>query len=68
MAIGLASVSHGASMITENIFDGRFMFVQEMVRLGAEIRGPTASTPSSVAASGCRRRWCGRPTSGPVRA
>jgi UDP-N-acetylglucosamine 1-carboxyvinyltransferase len=38
MAIGLASVSEGASMITENIFDGRFMFVQEMVRLGAEIR------------------------------
>ena len=38
MAIGLASVSDGASMITENIFDGRFMFVQEMVRLGAEIR------------------------------
>lgn len=38
MAIGLASVSDGASMITENIFDGRFMFVQEVVRLGAEIR------------------------------
>jgi UDP-N-acetylglucosamine 1-carboxyvinyltransferase len=38
MAIGLASVSSGASMVTENIFDGRFMFVQELVRLGAEIR------------------------------
>jgi UDP-N-acetylglucosamine 1-carboxyvinyltransferase len=38
MAIGLAAVSHGSSMITENIFDGRFMFVQEVVRLGAEIR------------------------------
>jgi UDP-N-acetylglucosamine 1-carboxyvinyltransferase len=38
MAIGLAAVSEGSSMITENIFDGRFMFVQEMVRLGAEIR------------------------------
>lgn len=38
MAIGLAAVSDGASMITENIFDGRFMFVQEVVRLGAEIR------------------------------
>jgi UDP-N-acetylglucosamine 1-carboxyvinyltransferase len=38
LAIGLAAVSHGSSMITENIFDGRFMFVQEMVRLGAEIR------------------------------
>jgi UDP-N-acetylglucosamine 1-carboxyvinyltransferase len=38
MAVGLAAVSEGASMITENIFDGRFMFIQELVRLGAEIR------------------------------
>lgn len=38
MAIGLASVAEGASLITENIFDGRFMFVNEMVRLGADIR------------------------------
>jgi UDP-N-acetylglucosamine 1-carboxyvinyltransferase len=38
MAIGLASVSEGASLVTENIFDGRFMFVNEMVRLGADIR------------------------------
>jgi UDP-N-acetylglucosamine 1-carboxyvinyltransferase len=38
MAIGLAAVAEGASLITENIFDGRFMFVNEMVRLGADIR------------------------------
>jgi UDP-N-acetylglucosamine 1-carboxyvinyltransferase len=38
MAVGLAAVSEGASLITENIFDGRFMFIQELVRLGAEIR------------------------------
>jgi UDP-N-acetylglucosamine 1-carboxyvinyltransferase len=38
MAIGLASVSEGASLITENIFDGRFMFINEMARLGADIR------------------------------
>ncbi|HWG98545.1 MAG TPA: UDP-N-acetylglucosamine 1-carboxyvinyltransferase, partial [Pilimelia sp.] len=38
MAIALAAVSEGASLITENIFDGRFMFVNEMVRLGADIR------------------------------
>jgi UDP-N-acetylglucosamine 1-carboxyvinyltransferase len=37
MAIGLAAVSDGASMVTENIFDGRFMFVNELVRLGADI-------------------------------
>ena len=38
MAIGLAAVSDGASLITENIFDGRFMFVNEMMRLGADIK------------------------------
>ncbi len=38
MAIGLASISDGASLITENIFDGRFMFVNEMARLGADIK------------------------------
>ncbi|GAA1813814.1 UDP-N-acetylglucosamine 1-carboxyvinyltransferase [Planosporangium flavigriseum] len=38
MAIGLASVSDGASLVTENIFDGRFSFINEMARLGADIR------------------------------
>ncbi|MDG4823329.1 UDP-N-acetylglucosamine 1-carboxyvinyltransferase [Asanoa sp. WMMD1127] len=38
MAIGLASVSDGASLVTENIFDGRFMFINEMARLGADIK------------------------------
>jgi UDP-N-acetylglucosamine 1-carboxyvinyltransferase len=38
MALGLAAVSEGSSLITENIFDGRFMFVPELVRLGAQIR------------------------------
>jgi UDP-N-acetylglucosamine 1-carboxyvinyltransferase len=38
MALGLAAVAEGSSLVTENIFDGRFMFVNEMVRLGADIR------------------------------
>ena len=38
MAIGLASVADGVSLITENVFDGRFMFINEMSRLGADIR------------------------------
>jgi UDP-N-acetylglucosamine 1-carboxyvinyltransferase len=38
MAVGLAAVSEGTSLITENIFDGRFMFMNEMARLGAEVR------------------------------
>ena len=36
--IALESVSDGTSMITENVFDGRFMFCDEMARLGADIR------------------------------
>lgn len=36
--IALASVSDGAAMITENVFEARFMFIDEMRRLGADIR------------------------------
>lgn len=38
MAIGLASVANGTSMITENVFEARFRFVEEMIRLGADAR------------------------------
>ncbi len=38
MAIALASIADGASMITENVFDSRFMFVNELARLGADVR------------------------------
>lgn len=37
MAIGMAAVADGLSLITENIFDGRFMFAEELKRLGADI-------------------------------
>jgi len=36
MAIALASVSEGISVVTENIFESRFRFVEEMVRMGAD--------------------------------
>jgi UDP-N-acetylglucosamine 1-carboxyvinyltransferase len=38
MAIALSAVSDGTSMITENVFEARFRFVEEMVRLGADAR------------------------------
>lgn len=38
MIIALNAVAEGASMVTENVFEGRFRFVQELVRLGADIR------------------------------
>ena len=38
MAIALSAVSDGTSMITENVFEARFRFVEEMIRLGADAR------------------------------
>ncbi len=38
MMIALASVADGTSMVTENVYDGRFLFVNEMLRLGADVR------------------------------
>lgn len=37
MAIGLAAVADGMTTITENVFEARFRFVEEMQRLGADI-------------------------------
>ena len=36
--MALESVSDGAAMITENVFEARFMFVDELSRLGADVR------------------------------
>ena len=37
-AMALAAVSDGTAMITENVFEARFMFAQELARLGADVR------------------------------
>jgi UDP-N-acetylglucosamine 1-carboxyvinyltransferase len=37
-AMALAAVSDGTAMITENVFESRFMFAQELARLGADLR------------------------------
>ncbi|WP_156758737.1 UDP-N-acetylglucosamine 1-carboxyvinyltransferase [Actinokineospora pegani] len=37
-AIALTAIADGTSMITENLFEARFRFVEEMVRLGADAR------------------------------
>lgn len=36
MAIALSAVADGVSVITENVFEARFRFVDEMMRLGAD--------------------------------
>ncbi len=54
--MALATQAEGTSLVTENIFENRFMHVQELVRMGANIRveGRTAAvvgkSPLSAAA------------------
>jgi UDP-N-acetylglucosamine 1-carboxyvinyltransferase len=38
LAIALAAVSEGACIVTENLYEGRFQFVDELSRLGADVR------------------------------
>ncbi|WP_353647657.1 UDP-N-acetylglucosamine 1-carboxyvinyltransferase [Nakamurella sp. A5-74] len=38
MALAVAAVADGHSMITENVFEARFKFVDELVRMGADAR------------------------------
>ncbi len=57
--MALATQAEGTSVVTENIFENRFMHVQELVRMGANIKvdGRTATvrgkTPLSAAAVMC---------------
>ena len=37
MVITLNAIATGDAMVTENVFEGRFMFVNELIRLGAQI-------------------------------
>ena len=38
MVITLNAIAEGTSLVTENVFEGRFMFVNELLRLGAKIQ------------------------------
>jgi UDP-N-acetylglucosamine 1-carboxyvinyltransferase len=38
MVIALNAIADGTAMVTENVFEARFTFVNEMTRLGADIR------------------------------
>jgi UDP-N-acetylglucosamine 1-carboxyvinyltransferase len=61
--MALATQAEGASVITENIFENRFMHAQEMLRMGANIkiegrravvRGKTPLSGAAVLASDLR--------------
>ena len=38
MVMALNAIAEGTAMITENVFEARWMFVNELVRLGADVR------------------------------
>jgi UDP-N-acetylglucosamine 1-carboxyvinyltransferase len=38
MVLALNSVADGTAMVTENVFEARWMFVNELTRLGADVR------------------------------
>jgi UDP-N-acetylglucosamine 1-carboxyvinyltransferase len=61
--MALATQAEGVSLVTENIFENRFMHVQELVRMGANIkvdgstatvRGPARLTSAAVMCSDLR--------------
>jgi UDP-N-acetylglucosamine 1-carboxyvinyltransferase len=61
--MALATQAEGTSVVTENIFENRFMHAQELVRMGADVRiqgsraivrGPTQLSGAAVQASDLR--------------
>ena len=61
-AIAALSIADGTAMITENLFEARFMFCDEIARIGANVR--TDGHHAVVrGASGCPARRCAPPTS-----
>lgn len=38
MVVALNAIAEGTAMVTENVFESRFMFVNELARLGADVR------------------------------
>jgi UDP-N-acetylglucosamine 1-carboxyvinyltransferase len=54
--MALATQSEGVSMVKENIFENRFMHVQELVRMGANIKvdGRTATVRGKTSLSAAR--------------
>jgi len=54
MVVALNAIADGTAMITENVFESRFMFVNELARLGADVRteGHHASVRGKPSLSG----------------
>lgn len=37
MIVALNAIAQGSALVTENVFEGRFMFINELIRLGADV-------------------------------
>ena len=55
MVLALNAVTEGTAMMTENVFEARWMFVNELAG-SAPTSAPTATTRSCAVGSGCRGR------------
>ena len=38
LAVALMATADGSAIVTENVYDGRFQFVDELARMGADVR------------------------------
>ncbi len=38
LAVAMMTVAEGSGIVTENVYDGRFQFVDELARMGADVR------------------------------
>jgi UDP-N-acetylglucosamine 1-carboxyvinyltransferase len=38
MVVAMLTLAEGTAIVTENVFDGRFSFIDELVRMGADVR------------------------------
>ena len=66
LVITMLSVADGVGIVTENLYPGRFRYVEELIRLGADIR--TNGHHAVVrGVPRCPGRRCGPTTSGPGR-
>ena len=70
LAVALITTAEGSGIVTENVYDGRFQFVDELTRMGADVRteGRHADRPRRAPAfrrAGAGVRRAGRRRPGP---
>ena len=66
IAVALLTVAEGSAIVTENIYDGRFQFVDELVRMGADVRNEGRHAIVRGVDRAVRCAGAPPPTSGPA--